>query len=105
MNWLVFHVASGQSFFSGVAFVVVAAVASRSSKPAAGRFAVLGFAIGVIAIVVSSTPIPYWYYGIASVLSGVWIVSAYVRKWRSWSAFAVAAVWAIAAAIEIPYHI
>jgi acyl-CoA thioesterase I len=103
MNWLVFHVASGQSFFSGVALVIVAAVASRSSKAVLKRIAVLGFVIGVIAIVISSTPIPYWYYGVALVPTAVWIASAYVTKWRRWSAFAVVAAWTIAAVIE--YHI
>jgi acyl-CoA thioesterase-1 len=105
MNWLVFHVASGQSFFSGIALVVVAAVASRSSNAVSKRVAVLGFVIGVIAIVISSTPIPYWYYGLASVATVPWIASAYVTKWRPWSAFAVIAAWTIAAIMEIPYHL
>jgi len=105
MNWLVYHIASGQAFFSGVALVVIAALASTQSKPIAKRVTVLGFLIGAIAITISSTAIPYWYYGIALVVTIAWVISRYVEKWRRWAPFAVIGVWTIAAAIEVPYHI
>lgn len=105
MNWFVFHVASGQSFFTGIALVVVAALASRSGKPIAARFTVLAFVIGLISIVVSSTPLPYWFYGIAALVTVLWIVSAYVTKWRQFTALAVVVVWTIAAGLELPFHL
>lgn len=105
MNGLVYHIASGHAFFSGVALVIIAALASTRTKPVANRIAVLAFLIGAIAITISSTAIPYWYYMVVLVATVAWACSRYVEKWRRWAPFAVIAVWLIAAAIEIPYHI
>ncbi len=104
MNWLVYHIASGQAFFSGVALIILAALASTCSRPIAKRLTGLAFVIGVIAVAISSTPIPYWYYAIASVVTVAWLVSGYLAKWRRWTRIAVIAVWSVAAAIELPYH-
>ena len=104
MNWLVYHIVSGHAFFSGVALVIVATVSSTRSRPIFKRITVLAFLIGVVAIVVSSTAIPYWYYAFAAVVTLAWIGSRYVVKWRRWSPFALAAVWFLAALIELPNH-
>ncbi|MHC4406183.1 MAG: SGNH/GDSL hydrolase family protein [Planctomycetota bacterium] len=105
MNWLVYHIASGHAFFTGVVLVIIAALTSTRSKPIAKRITVSAFLIGAIAITISSTAIPYWYYVIALVLTLAWAISRYVKKWRRWAPFAVIAAWAVAAAIEVPYHI
>ncbi len=68
MNWLVFHIASGQAFFTGVALVILAALASTWSHAARRRIATFCFLIGSIAIVVSATPIPFWVYGVAGLV-------------------------------------
>lgn len=60
MNGLVYHIVSGQAFFSGIALLVLAAFASTRPQPIFRRITVLSFLIGVIAVVVSSTAIPYW---------------------------------------------
>src|SRR5204862_228818 len=62
------------------------------------------FLVGVIAIVVSSTAIPYWYYGVAAAVTLVWIASRFRKEWRRWAAYAVAATWLIAGLIELPWH-
>jgi acyl-CoA thioesterase-1 len=105
MNWLVYHIASGHAFFSGVALIIVAALVSARSMSIARRVAVLAFLLGVIAIVISSTAIPVWGYAVAVVVTMLWLVSAYLEKWRRWTRIAVVAGWAVAAAIELPYHI
>jgi acyl-CoA thioesterase-1 len=105
MNWLVYHIASGHAFFSGVALIIVAAVASTGSTPITKRLAVFSFLIGAIAIAISSTAIPYWYYTVAIVITTSWLVSAYLENWRRWTRISVIVAWAIAAAIELPYHI
>ncbi|NLY02733.1 MAG: acyl-CoA thioesterase [Rhodopirellula sp.] len=105
MNWLIYHIASGQAFFGGVALIIIAAFASTYSTAIAKRVTVMGFLIGAIAVTISSTAIPYWYYGIASVITIAWLTSGYVKKWRRWAPFAVMGAWVIAAAIESPYHI
>ena len=105
MNWLVYHVASGQAFFSGVALLVVAALASTASRPQFKRLTATGFLVGVIAVVVSSTAISYWFYAFAIVVTLVWIASGYRKSWRRWATYAFAAVWLLAAGLEVPYHV
>ncbi len=105
MNWLVYHIASGHAFFTGVLLIIVAALASTQSTPIRKRLTVLAFLIGVIAIAISSTAIPYWYYGIAVVITVLWLVSAHLESWRRWTRISVIVAWGIAAAIERPYHV
>lgn len=105
MNWIVYHIASGHVFFSGVAFFIAAAVTSAGSTGLARRLKVFFVLIAAIAIAVSSTAIPYWSYIVASVITMFWLVSANVEGWRSWTRAAVVVAWAIACAIELPYHI
>lgn len=105
MNWLVYHIASGHAFFSGVVLIIVAALASTRLTPIAKRLTVLAFLIGAIAIAISSTAIPYWYYGTAIVITIAWLISGYLERWRRWTRIAVIVTWSIAAAIELPYHI
>ena len=105
MNWLVYHIASGHAFFSGVALIIVAGLASIRSTPIAKRLTVMAFLIGAIGIAISSTAIPYWYYGIATVATIVWLISGYLERWHRWGPIAVIGAWAIAATIELPYHI
>jgi acyl-CoA thioesterase-1 len=105
MNFLVYHIASGQSFFTGVALIIVAAVVFMRSKPIAKRIGVVAFLVGVIAIAISSTAIPYWYYAVAIGITVAWAVSGWFNRWLRWTSFALIAVWAIAAAIEAPWLI
>ena len=105
MNWLVYHIVSGQAFFTGVALLILAAVSSTRSRPIFGRITALSFLIGIIAVVVSSTAISYWWYGVAGAVTLVWIASRYKPDWRRWSVYAVVVVWLIAALLELPYHI
>jgi len=104
MIWLVYHIVCGQAFFTGVGLLILAAVSSTRSRPIFSRITVLSFLVGVIAVVVSSTPIPYWYYGIAVAVSLAWIASRFKKHWRRRAAYALAAVWLVAALIELPYH-
>ena len=53
----------------------------------------------------SSTAIPYWYYAIAVIATIMWGISPFVPQSRRWAPGAVAAVWAVAAVIESPWHI
>lgn len=104
MSWLVYHIASGHAFFTGVGLVILAVLVSRRNKPIANRIAVSAFLIGAVAITISSTPIPYWYYVVALVPTVAWVISRYVKSWNRWAPTAVVAVWLVAASLEIPYH-
>ena len=105
MNWLVYHIVSGQAFFTGVALLTLAAVSSTRSRPIFSRITVLSFLIGVIAVVISSTAISFWYYGIAVAVTLLWIASRFKPDWQRRTSYAVIAVWLSAALIELPYHI
>lgn len=104
MNWIVYHIVSGQVFFTGIALLVIAAFASTVSRPISSRVSVLAFLVGIIAVVVSSTAIPYWFYALAMLITLAWIASRYKKTWRRWAPFATIAVWLIAGLIEVPYH-
>jgi len=105
MNLIVYHIASGQAFFSGVILLVIAVLASTSTRRIVNRMTVIVFLVGVIAIALSSTPLPYWIYAIAIVLTLAWIASRFRVSLRRWAPYATIAVWLIAAAVEIPYHL
>ncbi|MCA9008164.1 MAG: acyl-CoA thioesterase, partial [Planctomycetaceae bacterium] len=100
-----YHIVSGQSFFSGVALLFVAALSSTRTKPIFRRVTVLSFLIGAIAVVVSSTALPYWYYAVAVTVTLIWIVSGFKKELRRNAAFAMAGIWLIAALFELPHHI
>lgn len=104
MNPLVYHIVSGQSFFTGIGLLIIAAVASGRTESAYGRVTVFAFLVGVIAVVTSSTAIPYWYYGATAAVTLFWIAAYFRKSWRRWARNGFIAVWVLAAAIEIPYH-
>jgi len=105
MNFIVYHIVSGQAFFTGAVLVILAALLSLRESRIAKRVSVLAFLLGLIAITVSSTPLPYWFCGVALVITLVWLCSGFVKKGRRRSAFALIGVWAIGMALELPYHI
>ncbi len=105
MNWLVFHIVSGQSFFTGIILVIISALTASSTRPASKRLTALAFSIGVIAIAVSSTAIPYWLYALSATVTLAWIVSHLKTSWQSWAPYAMVGAWLIAGLFEIPYHI
>ncbi len=104
MNWLVYHIVSGDAFFTGIALLIIGAVASTRTRPVFDRIAGVSFLIGVIAVILSSTAIPYWFYAIATVSTLVWIASLYKRPWRRWAPHLTATLWLVAALLEIPFH-
>ena len=105
MNWLVYHIVSGHAFFIGTFLMIVAAFASTQSRSVFRRLSVLTFLVGSIAVVVSSTAIPYWFYVVAGVITLAWVVSLLRKKPRRWAPRSMAAVWLIVALVEVPYHI
>jgi len=105
VNPIVYHLVSGQAFFTGIVLIVLAAVASTRKGRFARPVTALGFAIGLIAVVASSTPLPYWLCGLAAAASLGWIASRYRPAWRSRTAVAMVVTWGLAAGIEAPYHV
>ena len=105
MNWLVYHIVSGHSFFSGVALLVFGVLASTRPQRVFKRLTVPSFLIGLIAVVLSSTAIPYWCYAAAFVVTVAWAISGVKKSWHPRAAYWTAAVWLCAALVEIPFHV
>ena len=109
MNPLVFHIVSGDAFFSGVALVLLAVVTSIRSGRWVQRGVALSLCLGLTAIAISSTPLPYWFYAIAAAVTLVWIISRSQRgwrleRWRRQAAWATVVIWLGAVLVELPYH-
>ena len=103
MNPIVYHVASGQSFFTGVGLLLVAAACAPREHWLLHRVTVLAFIVGGIAIGISSTPLPYWLLLLAIAVSLAWFVSAWWPKTRRWTTIAFCVGWMAAAAWEASY--
>jgi acyl-CoA thioesterase I len=107
---LVYHFASGQAFFSGVALVTLALGLAWKRT---GRWWGLGRTVlassGLILIAGSATPLPTWFYALAAMVSVAWIglegtTSERLRSTRFGLRFAVLTVWWLGIAVELPYH-
>jgi len=105
MNPIVFHIASGDSFFSGIALLLLSFAMANSPRRILNRLTVVLFVVGALAIAVSSTAIPYWSYAVAWAATAVWVVSRYITSWQQWSGRLAITVWVVTMAIELPWHI
>jgi acyl-CoA thioesterase-1 len=111
MNWGIYFFGSGAAFFSGVGLVLASAVIlGFCQRPWAARTATLVALLGLILIAISATPLPYWFYGIACVVSLPWLVverseRKTLQKRRRCFRFIVALLWSAGSLVEIPYHI
>jgi acyl-CoA thioesterase-1 len=104
MNWLIFHVASGQAFFSGAALVVAGCLLSMWDKPRAKRGAVLLVVLGVLAAGISSTPLPW--FANAALLLGLVAAPVLLRRLerKQLAPLPLIAACLLAAVCEAPYH-
>jgi len=109
-RWLIYHVASGQAFFTGAGCLIVSALISwldRRRGVRAGRnlLAVMGGA----AVAASATPLPAWAYLLLSLVTLSWLAAEAFRKpelSRLVVGLRVAVVlaWTAAAIAEAPFH-
>ena len=104
MNPLVFHIASGQAFFTGIGLMLAAALVSQWPQRICKRIAMLLFIVAIIAIAISSTAIPYWLYAVAVLGTLPWVFSGFRKEWQHWAPHCLMAGWLFAAAAEVPYH-
>ena len=109
--WVVYHIGSGQAFFSGIALIQLAGIIAfvRGGRWLAYGRLVLAFA-GAILVAVSSTPLPAWFYGIAGAVTLSWIaMEGFVKTTHPWLGLglrcAMLAVWWLGIALEVPYHV
>jgi acyl-CoA thioesterase-1 len=109
--WLIYFFGSGAAFFAGVGLVLAAAgISGIYQRKWATRTATLSALLGLILIALSATPLPYWFYGMAGVVSLLWLVAErYERKTipkiRPLLRCTVVFLWCVAILMEIPYHL
>lgn len=110
-RWLIFHLASGQSFFTGAACLVVAVwlsafTARRGVRIARNSLVLLGAGFAFV----SATPLPPWFaFGL---FNGSWLwllVEAFRKRLPDRLVLgtrgAVVVAWLGAVAVEAPYHV
>ena len=108
MYWVIYHVASGQAFFTGMGLLLLAVALGFRFQTWARRTAAVCWLVGVAAIIVSSTPLSYWYYAPAALCALAWRFVAgsknpKPRNLRIASAALAGAV-VIGVAMELPHH-
>lgn len=109
-RWVVFHVASGQSFLTGAACLVVAAGLSAVSGGRRVRIVRNALAsIGGILVFASAAPLPPWSYVFLLVASLGWSAAeALGGRISAWlvmgGRIVVASAWAAAVLVELPHH-
>tara|TARA_R110002095_G_scaffold125222_2_gene108737 strand:+ start:235 stop:1092 length:858 start_codon:yes stop_codon:yes gene_type:complete len=105
VNPIVYHIASGQAFFSGGILIILAALLSLRENRIMRRVMVLSFLVGVILVAVSSTPLPWWFYGVAGVVTLVWLGTAVQKRWRKGAAEVMVGIWLLGLLLEVPYQL
>lgn len=105
MNGLVYHIVSGQSFFSGTALLVFAVVCATRPNALLKRMTIACCVMGTVLIGLSSTPIPYWYYGVMIAAMTAWGLTWFKPGWQVRGARVFVAVLVVGVGLEIPYHI
>jgi acyl-CoA thioesterase-1 len=104
MNGLVYHIASGQAFFSGITLVLFAVAIATLTRPSGRRLASVAGVVGVLVIGVSSTPQPLWCYAIAAGLAVTWLGTLFQKNPQRWPRYAVAFAGMALALLELPHH-
>lgn len=110
MNPIVFHIVSGQSFFTGIGLILAVVwlpTMRKADKPLASPVrlsCIVCFTAGLLGIALSSTPIPYWYYAFAAAITLTWLIARKRPASRVHTRIAMTVVWLGAAALELPWH-
>ncbi len=70
LNALIYHIASGHAFFSGIASIHLAAILSFGSPNRVRSLArTISALLGLLLIAFSATPLPVWFYLIAVIVT------------------------------------
>lgn len=111
MNWIIYHVVSGGAFFTGMGLLLVSAMLGVTNKRWCRRLASLACLTGILFVVVSATPLNYFFYVMLGVVSLVWLVfmnardhSRHIRRNRI-AGLLLTANCIVGVAIELPYHL
>jgi len=105
MHWVVFQIASGRAFFAAIALLLCAVLVRPRGSPRLRRVRTWSLLLGLIGLVVSATPLPYWAYG----LIGLSVAMPFFAKLSGKSASLLTAAGALALVAvglnEARYHV
>jgi acyl-CoA thioesterase-1 len=104
MNWLVFHLVSGQAFFTGVLCCMSGMLMGMSDRRNVFKYSLIVWYMGIILIASSSTPIPLAGVYLLIVSNWLWYV---FRNNKSYEGYAVGLVNCMYLGLflfELPYH-
>jgi acyl-CoA thioesterase-1 len=111
MNWVIYLFGSGAAFFIAVALVIASVPTMTAGRSRWLRMvATLLAFLGLIVVVFSATPLPYWLYAVAFAISLSWIVierlpeKTVPARWRYGARAALVVFWAGVVLVELPYH-
>jgi len=105
MNWIVYHIVSGHAFFTGLLLLTISAYASIQARPIFARVAAISYVIGCLFMVASSTPMPLGLVVLGTAITVFWVTARFKENLRRRACFYVCAFIAIAAILELPFHI
>ncbi len=105
MHPIVFHIASGQAFFTGIVLIALAVAFSNLAKPWLKRVVPLATVVGVLAIALSSTPVPVWSYGLGVVALAFWVGTTWQPRFRKRASIGLILALAIMLLLELPWHV
>ena len=66
MNWVVFQIASGRAFFAAIVLLLIAVLVCPRGSPRLRRTGTWCLVLGLVALAVSATALPYWAYGLVA---------------------------------------
>jgi acyl-CoA thioesterase-1 len=106
---LIFFFGSGLAFFLGVALVLTALLLTTAErKPRLRRLARLAAAVGLVFVVLSAVPLPWWVLASLVILLIGWgIAELFLAKRQRWRLLVRATVgfgWLAVAAMELPHQ-
>lgn len=104
MNPVVFHIASGDSYFTGIALVFAALACFRSRSSRVKRLTGVAMILGVVAIALSSTAIPYWIYAVTGLTLVAWMISGLTGRWQTGTTWAATIAIVTMLLAELPWH-
>lgn len=110
-NALIYHSASGQAFFSGVAFIQFAALLSLGTANRwRDRSRTISAALGLLLVAASATPLPVGFYAVAATATVVWVLAEGTAigsspRFRRPLLAVVVLAWWLGVALELPYHL
>jgi len=103
MNPLVYHLVSGQALFTGIVLLLFAGGLREMRSQRISRWCFVVAIIGLILIALSSAAVPLWLYGIAGLVTLLWLCSGYwLRQRRKWTV-AMMVGWGVVAGWELAY--